>query len=164
MAKKENGKIPELSSEDFLGKEEYEGYLKEKVDCQMKDLRCPPELKNMKYAEEAWDYVIKLNSESSVQLLNERHTEAIKSYCIAVAMRKQMMDAWKNLNIPIVIMENNVSKIHPLIKEVKALNSQINSLANDLGLTVLGELKMLKTSQNTKVPTGTKNNKKGMFD
>ena len=161
MAKKEQSKTDrKIENGDLLNDKEYEVVFAEKVSCNMCDLKFPVELENLPYAKAAWQYVIKLNNSSSIKLLNERHYETIKSYCITVAIRDKLVNEWTKAGSPSTVFENGALKVHPIIKEIKTINSQITSLANELGLTVLSELKLAKNglAQSKKESNG------GMFE
>lgn len=117
------------------------------VQCDMRDLKFPDELKDIPYAKQTWEYVIELNENSNYHLLNERHFEAIKSYCIAVSMRQQLIDKWRSLGCPTMCSTaNGEPKSHPLISEIEKKSILVNRFADDLALSVLGELKAAKVA------------------
>ena len=160
MAKKEQSKTDrKIENGDLLNDKEYEVVFAEKVSCNMCDLKFPVELENLPYAKAAWQYVIKLNNSSSIKLLNERHYETIKSYCITVAIRDKLVNEWTKAGSPSTIFENGTLKVHPIIKEIKLINSQITSLADSLCLTVMSELKLAKNGVKPKTESNG-----GMFD
>lgn len=125
--------------------EEIEKFKEYLVQCDMRDLKFPDSLKDIPYARQAWDYVIELNEHSNYHLLNERHFEAIKSYCLAVSMRQQIVDKWRSLGCPTMCStERCEPKTHPLITELEKKSVLVNKFADDLALSVLGELKAAK--------------------
>lgn len=136
----------------------------ERIVCSMKNLDFPEELKNLPYAKKVWEYVLDLNEKSSIKLINERHYEILKSYCIAVTMRQMLLDEWKKLGTPMVTesMRGNLTA-HPLLKEIELKNNQVNKFAEDLGLTVLSELKMLK-AKTAKEAKENEDEDEGLFD
>lgn len=161
MAKKEQSKTTKkMENGDLLNDNEYEVVVAEKVSCNMCDLTFPTELEGLPYAKAAWLYIIRLNENSSIQLLNERHFETIKSYCITVAIRDKLVNEWTKAGSPSTVFENGTLKVHPIIKEIKTINAQITSLASELGLTVLSELKLAKNG----LGQGKKEKSGGMFD
>ncbi len=160
VAKKEKTNIEKKTERgQLLEDNEYEVVFADKVSCDMVNLAFPKELDGLPYAKAAWQYVITLNNNSSIQLLNERHFETIKSYCITVAIRDKLVNEWTKAGSPSTIFENGTLKVHPIIKEIKLINSQITSLADSLCLTVMSELKLAKNG--VKPKTG---NNGGMFD
>ena len=121
------------------------------INCEKMNLICPTEFEEIPYAKETWKYVLDLDSHSNIKILNERHYEAIKSYCIAVATRQMLIDEWIKLGRPMTLFVNhgNVA-VHPIFKEIDAKGRLVNKFAEDLGLTVLGELKYLKQKMGKK--------------
>lgn len=135
------------------------------------ELTFPKELDGIPYAKETWDYVIEIDKQSSVHLLNARHSEVLKSYCIQVAMRRLLLDEWQeNGKAMIAYTAKNEIKVNPVIMELDRMNKQINLFAEDLGLTVLGEYKLakeIKNSSTSPIFTGDKeetDDDDGMFD
>lgn len=134
------------------------------------ELVFPYELDGIPYAKEIWNNVIEIDKQSSVHLLNARHSEVLKSYCIQVAMRRLLLDEWReNGKAMIAYTAKNEIKVNPVIMELDRMNKQINLFAEDLGLTVLGEFKLAKEAKTS--PTllnDTEENKEddddGMFD
>lgn len=120
----------------------------ELVTCSMQNLDFPEELAGLPYAKETWSYVLKLNEASSIKLINERHYESLKSYCTAVSMRQMAIDAWIRECRPMTINTKQGLKAHPLLKEISEKSTLVNKFAEDLGLTVLSELKMIKAKNN----------------
>lgn len=129
--------------------------------CDMKDLKCPVEFSTMPYAQNAWNYVIALDKSSKYHLLNERHFECLKSYCLAVEVRQRLIEEWESQNKAMTIYAGSVLKINPVVKEIDAKSNQINKFAEDLGLTILSEFKMAKMSLENKDDNSDDD---GMFD
>lgn len=147
----------------------FNAYYNDMPKCDI-ELTFPEELKGIPYAEDTWDYVIEIDKQSSVHLLNARHAEALKSFCIEVAMRRLLIEEWeKNGRAMIAFTAKGEIKMNPIIMELDRKNKQINLFAEDLGLTVLGEFKLAKEAKTS--PTllnDTEENKEddddGMFD
>lgn len=101
---------------------------------------CPKEFKEILYAKKEWQRILKLDRE--LRLLNTRHYEALKSYCIAVARRQECIDQWIQSGKPATfINDRGEIKDHPLVKQIDKLADQINGLASDLYLTPISEAK-----------------------
>lgn len=116
--------------------------------CNMGVPLFPKELVDVPFAKEAWEYAVSCDKESSIHLLNGRHYEALKSYCIAVSQRRLLISEWVRNGKPIQYIDDRGNiKIHPLMKEMDSKNKQVNEYAEALGLTVLGEYKLAKTHQ-----------------
>lgn len=131
--------------------------------CDMGVPQFPKELEQIPYAKQAWDYAVDCDRQSSIHLLNGRHYEALKSYCIAVAQRRVLIDEWIKEGKPIQYEDDRRNiKIHPLMKEIDNKNKQVNEYAEALGLTVLGEYKLAKTVKSAPTLTGdTENDDEG---
>lgn len=138
-------------------KDDFQEFLDYRVTCEMRNLTCPKMIANIPYAKRAWDYVLQLDEKSSLHLLNERHFECIKSYCLACAIRDGLVNAWASIGSPMTFIDDTVAKPHPLLREIKASNAEVNKYATELGLTVMSELKLPKSDKK-------KNNEGGMFD
>lgn len=135
--------------------------------CDMGVPQFPKELLFIPYTEEAWNYAVNCDKQSSIHLLNGRHYEALKSYCIAVSQRRLLIDEWIKCGRPIQYEDDRRNiKIHPLMKEIDNKNKQVNEYAEALGLTVLGEYKLAKTVKSSPTLTGEseKEEDDGMFD
>lgn len=128
----------------------------------------PNELADIPYAKGAWNYAVDCDKQSSIHLLNGRHYEALKSYCIAVSQRRLLIEAWVNMKKPLLYQDDRHNiKIHPLMKEIDNKNKQVNEYAEALGLTVLGEYKLAKTVKSSSKligETDQTNEDDGMFD
>lgn len=129
--------------------------------CDMKNLKCPVEFEDMPFAKTAWKYVLDLDKKSKYHLLNERHFESLRSYCLAVEIRQRLIEEWENQNKAMTIYAGSVLKINPVVKEIDAKSNQINKFAEDLGLTILSEFKMAEMSLKNKADD---DNDDGMFD
>lgn len=138
-------------------KDDFQEFLDYRVTCEMRNLTCPKMIANIPYAKQAWDYVLQLDEKSSLHLLNERHFECIKSYCLACAIRDGLVNSWASIGSPMTYIDDTVVKPHPLLREIKASNAEVNKYATELGLTVMSELKLPKSDKK-------KNNEGGMFD
>lgn len=125
------------------------------INCEKMNLICPLEFSDIPYAKETWKYVLDLDSHSSIKIFNERHYEAIKSYCLAVATRQLVVDEWIKEGKPMTSAGSHGSlTVHPLFKDIDAKSRLVNKFAEDLGLTVLGELKYLKQKMSVKGTQG----------
>lgn len=133
--------------------------------CDMRNLVCPVEFENMPFAKRAWEYLLELDEHSKYHLLNERHFEAIKSYCIAVEIRQGLIKEWIRLGKPVTIVTRNGEiKPNSLIDSINKQSDRINIFAEDLGLTVMGEFKMAKEKQSSPTLNGEdKSNDEGLF-
>ena len=139
-------------------KDDFQEFLDYRVTCEMRNLTCPKMLANIPYAKQAWNYVMQLDDKSSLHLLNERHFECIKSYCLACAIRDGLVNSWASIGSPMTFIDptKGVAQPHPLLREIKASNTEVNKFATELGLTVMSELKLPKTEN--------KKQDGGMFD
>lgn len=137
---------------------DFQDFLNYRVTCEMRNLTCPTMIANIPYAKQAWEYVLQLDKNSSVQLLNERHFECIKSYCLACAIRDGLVNSWAAIGSPMTFVDTatGVTKPHPILKEIKGCNAEVNKYAAELGLTIMSEMKMPKPEP--------KNDDGGMFD
>ena len=125
------------------------------INCEKMNLICPLEFSDIPYAKETWKYVLELDSHSSIKIFNERHYEAIKSYCLAVATRQIVVDEWIKEGKPMTAMSSHGTiSVHPLFKDIDAKSRLVNKFAEDLGLTVLGELKYLKQKMSVRGAKG----------
>ena len=115
----------------------------------------PKELDGIPYAKEAWLYVLNIDKLSTIHLLNGRHYEALKGYCLAVSQRRLLVEKWKSLGFPTIYEDDRHNlKAHPLIKEIDNMNKRVGEQAEALGLTVLGEYKLAKTVKSSPNLTG----------
>lgn len=154
-----DGKKGVKNGQVVVKKDEFQDFLDYRVTCEMRNLTCPKMIANIPYAKQAWDYVLQLDENSSLHLLNERHFECIKSYCLACAIRDGLVNSWASIGSPMTFIDdsgNSLAKPHPLLREIKASNAEVNKYATELGLTVMSELKLPKAPK--------KNNDGGMFD
>ena len=123
--------------------------------CNMELLDFPKDLNDIPYAKEAWDYVLLCEKNAKIHLLNARHYEALKSYCLAVSMRRLLISSWKKDGCPTSVVDDRGNiKVHPILKEIENKNKSVNEYAEALGLTVLGEYKLAKITQNSPKLTG----------
>lgn len=128
--------------------------------CDVKDLTCPSEFDFMPYAKQAWKYVLELDKNSKYQLLNSRHIESLKSYCLAVELRQTLIAEWeKQEKAATIITKNGELKINPVVAEITKQNDKINAYATALGLTVLSEFDMAKKAQSSETLSGDKEEK-----
>lgn len=154
-----DGKKGVKDGQVVVKKDEFQDFLDYRVTCEMRNLTCPKMIASIPYAKQAWDYVLQLDENSSLHLLNERHFECIKSYCLACAIRDGLVNSWASIGSPMTFIDdsgNSIAKPHPLLREIKASNAEVNKYATELGLTVMSELKLPKAPK--------KNNDGGMFD
>ena len=154
-----DGKTELKEGQVAVKKDEFQDFLDYRVTCEMRNLTCPKMIASIPYAKQAWDYVLQLDENSSLHLLNERHFECIKSYCLACAIRDGLVNSWASIGSPMTFIDdsgNSLAKPHPLLREIKASNAEVNKYATELGLTVMSELKLPKAPK--------KNNDGGMFD
>jgi P27 family predicted phage terminase small subunit len=142
-------------------KKDKESIIKVMNTCDMKELKCPVEFDSMPFAKQSWAYVLELDKNSKYHLLNEKHYEALKSYCIAVEVRQRLIEKWEEQNKAMTIYAGSVLKINPVVKEIDAKSNQINKFAEDLGLTILSEFKMAEMRAKNK---DEEDNDEGMFD
>jgi len=113
--------------------------------CDMNNLVCPTEFDTMPYAKRAWEYVLELDKHSRFHLLNERHFESIKSYCLAVEIRQNLIAEWERQGKASTILSGKGElKVNPIIAEISKQSNFISAYANDLGLTVMSEFKMAR--------------------
>lgn len=136
--------ITEIASKDPI-KGTYKGFEKKyklMQVCDMKDLKCPVEFDDMPYAKKAWEYCLELDKHSKYHLLNERHFESLKNYCLAVELRENLVNEWKKQGKETTIVSGNSLKINPVCVEMSNQAKIINTFAEQLGLTVLSEFKM----------------------
>lgn len=129
--------------------------------CDMKNLKCPVDFEDMPFAKIAWKYVLDLDKKSKYHLINERHFESLKSYCLAVEIRQRLIAEWEQQNKAMTVYAGSVLKINPIVKEIDAKSKQINKFAEDLGLTILSEFKMAEMSSKNKAD---EDNDDGMFE
>ena len=142
-------------------KKDKESIIKVMNTCEMKELKCPVEFDSMPFAKQSWAYVLELDKNSKYHLLNEKHYEALKSYCLAVEVRQRLIEKWEEQNKAMTIYAGSVLKINPVVKEIDAKSNQINKFAEDLGLTILSEFKMAEMRAKNK---DEEDNDEGMFD
>ena len=142
-------------------KKDKESIIKVMNTCDMKELKCPVEFDSMPFAKQSWAYVLELDKNSKYHLLNEKHYEALKSYCIAVEVRQRLIEKWEEQNKAMTIYAGSVLKINPVVKEIDAKSNQINKFAEDLGLTILSEFKMAEMRAKNK---DEEDDDEGMFD
>lgn len=151
----------ETEKPQTTAKKDKESIIQVMNTCDMKDLKCPIEFSTMPFAQNAWNYVIELDKNSKYHLLNERHYECLKSYCLAVEVRQRLIEKWEEQNKAMTIYAGSVLKINPVVKEIDAKSNQINKFAEDLGLTILSEFRMAEMSLKNKDDN---NDDDGMFD
>lgn len=115
----------------------------------------PKELDGIPYTKDAWAYALDVDRLSTIHLLNGRHYEELKGYCIAVAQRRILVEEWKKKGCPTIYEDDRHNlKIHPLMKEIDNMNKRVGEHAEALGLTVLGEYKLAKTVKSSPNLTG----------
>ena len=108
-----------------------------------RNLVCPVEFEDIEYAKLEWDRIVGLDDLLTKPILNNRHIESLKSYCIAVARRKELIEQWvEKGKITTYRTDKGVIKDHPIPIQIDKLGNQIDSLANSLCLTVLSEARM----------------------
>ena len=108
-----------------------------------RNLVCPDEFKDIEYAKLEWKRIVELDDQLTKPILNNRHIESLKSYCIAVARRKELIEQWIDEGkVTTYETDKGVIKDHPIPIQIDKLGNQIDSLANSLCLTVLSEARM----------------------
>ena len=129
-------------------------------------LSIPKEIAKSKYAREAWEYVIKCDENSKIHLLNERHLEAVKSYCLAVAIRQRLIETWQEQKEAVTTFDSHGNvKINPVIVEIEKKSRLVNEFAEDLALTVMSEYKMAREAESGKTLNGAEEEKEdSLFD
>lgn len=155
---------------DIKCNKEYEN-IEDTIDdlqfCKDNDLPLPKEFSTLIYAKNAWKECIELDKNSKYHLLNDRHKEALKSYCLAVELRQQLIKELERLdNSMTIITKNGEIKINPVVTEISRLNDKINNYADALGLTVLSEFKMANIADKGKrlVEGQEKEQEESLFD
>lgn len=114
-----------------------------KQDCELKELSMPIEFDGLEYAQKAWQDCLELDKASKYHLLNDRHRECLKSFCLAVELRQGLIQEYKKIDCQnVIITKTGEIKINPMVSEISKLNDKINNYADALGLTVLSEFKM----------------------
>lgn len=135
--------------------------------CDLGDLTLPSEFENLPYAKNAWYECLELDKHSKYHLLNNRHKEALKSFCLAVELRQELIVELGNQNNSMtIITRNGELKINPVVSEISKLNDKINNYADALGLTVLSEFKMANIANKGERLVGgkEKNDEDNLFD
>lgn len=125
----------------------------------------PKDLEGIPHAKEAWQFVISVDNQCKI--LNERHYGLVKSYCIAYAMQQSFVDAWKESGCAMQVISKGELKVNPVVKELEKVTRQVQELAEELGLTVLGEREVAKTVKATdglSADTKKDNKKDDMFE
>lgn len=138
-----NGELKPVT--EIASKNPYKGFEKKyklMQVCDMKDLKCPVEFEDMPYAKKAWEYCLELDKHSKYHLLNERHYESLKNYCLAVELRENLVNEWKRQGKATVVVASSGIKVNPVCTEMSNQAKIINAFAEQLGLTVLSEFKM----------------------
>lgn len=115
--------------------------------CEL-ELVFPKDLKTIPHAKEIWNEVIEIDKASDKHLLNARHAEALKTYCLQVAMRRLLLKEWDDNGQQMTITDSKGNiKINPILVELDRMNKQINIFAEALGLTILGEYKLAREAR-----------------
>ncbi len=158
--------VPTVDEIEKKPKKQIETTLKAMQTCDMRKLVCPIEFDNMPFAKKAWEYVLELDEHSRYHLLNERHFEAIKSYCLAVELRQNLIAEWENKGKATTLTTRNGElRVNPLVTEISRQSDKINAYAEDLGLTVLSEFEMAKKKLSSPTLNGEQKNKtESMFE
>lgn len=129
------------------------------------NLQCPIEFDNLPYAKQEWYKCIELDKQSKYPLLNERHRECLKSYCIAVEIRQRLLSEFEKYDGQMLIMTRTGGlQINPIITEINRLNDKINAYAETLGLTVTSEFKMAQTAKGDRLTGKEKKKDDSLFD
>ena len=123
--------------------------------CNDKELSFPIELDEVPGARKIWSDVLLLDQQSKYHLLDARHKEILKSYCLAVAMRDILVRNFTRNQI-VTYKKQGEMKVNPLLAEIDKKNKMINEFANDLGLTVLSSYKMAIIAKNGETLDGKK--------
>ena len=136
---------PPLQAQPFSDIEEVHGIMQSSDS----PLVMPEEIQCIGGAAKAWNEVLELDKNSKYHLLNNRHKEALKSYCISVAIRDRLIQTWQ---------------ISPVAEELKKISQTINKFADDLGLTVLSEYRMAREAKTGESLMGEQEQKDDMFE
>ena len=122
-----------------------------KQDCELKELSMPIEFDGLEYAQKAWKDCLELDKASKYHLLNDRHRECLKSFCLAVELRQGLIQEYKKIDCQnVIITKTGEIKINPMVSEISKLNDKINNYADALGLTVLSEFRMANVASSGK--------------
>lgn len=112
----------------------------------MRSLKCPIEFETMPFAKQAWEYVLELDKQS--KLLTDRQFENLKSYCLAIEIRQNLIAEWERQDKSTTILTRNGElKVNPIVSEILKQSDRISAFASDLGLTIMGEFKVAKEKQ-----------------
>lgn len=129
----------------------------------MRNLVCPVEFETMPFAKQAWQYVLTLDEKA--KLLNERQFENLKSYCLAIEIRQNLILEWERQGkIATIRTRNGELRTNPIISEISKQSDRINNFASDLGLTVLGEFKVAKEQSTSPKLNGEEKKDDDLFD
>lgn len=157
--------VPSVDELPKKPKHKTEQVLQAMQTCDMRDLVCPIEFESMEFAKKAWEYVIEIDKNSKYHLLNERHFEAIKSYCLAVELRQKLIAEWESQGKPTTITTRNGElRVNPILTEISRQSDKINAYAGDLGLTVMGEFKMAKEKLSSPTLNSEEKTEDNLFD
>lgn len=130
-----------------------------------KELIMPKEFAKLPYAKRAWEYVIDLDKNSKYKLLNARHLEAVKSYCLAVEMRDTLIAEWEKTGRAASIMAGSgVYKINPIIEQMNKANRHVNECSAELGLTIMSEFRWAKENFAETLNADDEKNEDSLFD
>lgn len=152
---------PPLQAQPFSDIEEVHGIMQSSDS----PLVMPEEIQCIGGAAKAWNEVLELDKNSKYHLLNNRHKEALKSYCISVAIRDRLIQTWHNEGeaVTYIDFKGNL-KISPVAEELKKISQTINKFADDLGLTVLSEYRMAREAKTGESLMGEQEQKDDMFE
>lgn len=128
-------------------------------------LKMPKEFDDIPYAKQAWNFLIECDNKANRQILNNRHYELMKSYCMAVAMRQRLIDDWVQHGQEVTVMDSKGNqKVNPVIVEIEKKSRLIKEFAQDLGLTILGEIDVATKVEGGKTLSGQEEKKDDMFE
>lgn len=129
----------------------------------MRNLKCPIEFETMPFAKQAWEYVLELDKQS--KLLTDRQFENLKSYCLAIEIRQNLIAAWERQDKSTTILTRNGElKVNPIVSEILKQSDRISAFASDLGLTIMGEFKVAKEKSTSPKLNGEEKKDDDLFD
>ena len=141
--------------------------LKTNSIADMRNLKCPIEFETMPFAKQAWEYVLELDEElpTDKKILNERQFENLKTYCLAIEIRQNLIAEWERQNKAMTILtKNGELRDNPIVNSIIKQSDKISSYASDLGLTVMGEMKAAKEKSTSPKLNGEEKKDDDLFD
>ena len=129
----------------------------------MRNLKCPIEFETMPFAKQAWEYVLELDKQS--KLLTDRQFENLKSYCLAIEIRQNLIAEWERQDKSTTIRTRNGEiRVNPIVSEILKQSDRISAFASDLGLTIMGEFKVAKEKSTSPSLVQKNETKDDLFD